>query len=58
MANWLEQLTTSHVRELIPYESARRLFTASEGQERVWLNANESPTANQFTINSVNRKLC
>jgi histidinol-phosphate aminotransferase len=52
MANWLEQLTTSHVRELIPYESARRLFTASEGQERVWLNANESPTANQFTINS------
>lgn len=52
MANWLEKLTASHVRELTPYESARRLFTASEGQERVWLNANESPTANEYAINS------
>lgn len=52
MANWLEQITASHVRELTPYESARRLFTASEGQERIWLNANESPNANEYAINS------
>jgi len=52
MADWLKQLTTSHVRELTPYESARRLFAASEGQTRVWLNANESPTANEYVINS------
>lgn len=52
MANWLEQLTTSHVRELTPYESARRLFAASEGESRVWLNANESPRANEYKISS------
>ena len=52
MANWLDQLTANHVRDLTPYESARRLFAASEGQERVWLNANESPTANEYAINS------
>lgn len=52
MANWLEQLTTRHVRELTPYESARRLFAASEGQQRIWLNANESPVAGEYTINS------
>lgn len=37
--NWLETLTPQHVRDLVPYASARR--EASEGQ--VWLNANESP---------------
>lgn len=37
--NWLESLTPPHIRELVPYASARRL--ATEGQ--VWLNANENP---------------
>ncbi len=50
MANWLELLTSEHVRNLTPYESARRLFAASQGQERVWLNANESPEASQYSI--------
>jgi histidinol-phosphate aminotransferase len=52
MADWLEQLTTQHVQDLTPYESARRLFVASEGQQRVWLNANESPEANKYTVHS------
>lgn len=52
MADWLDDLTTEHVRELTPYESARRLFAASEGQTRVWLNANESPEAGEYDINS------
>jgi histidinol-phosphate aminotransferase len=52
MADWLEKLTAKHVRSLTPYESARRLFAASEGQSRVWLNANESPQAGEYNINS------
>lgn len=52
MSNWLEQLTVEHVRNLTPYESARRLFAASEGQQRVWLNANESPVAGEYTLQS------
>ncbi|MFW8589197.1 histidinol-phosphate transaminase [Glaciecola sp. 2405UD65-10] len=52
MLNWLTQLTSEHVRDLTPYESARRLFAASQGQQRVWLNANESPEAPQFEISS------
>lgn len=51
MTDWLQNLTCDHVRNLTPYESARRLFAASEGQERVWLNANESPTAAQYSLN-------
>jgi len=50
MANWLEQLTSEHVRDLTPYESARRLFAASQGQQRVWLNANESPEASHYEV--------
>jgi len=37
--NWLDTLIPAHIRELVPYASARRLTT--EGQ--VWLNANENP---------------
>ncbi|MGB3727206.1 MAG: histidinol-phosphate transaminase [Glaciecola sp.] len=50
--NWLTHLTSEHVRELTPYESARRLFAASQGQQSVWLNANESPVADTFTLSS------
>ena len=52
MGDWLEQITAEHVRSLTPYESARRLFAASEGQQRVWLNANESPQASEYSIDS------
>lgn len=52
MSNWLTQLTSEHVRDLTPYESARRLFAASQGQQRVWLNANESPEASHFDVSS------
>ena len=29
MSNWLETITNQHVRDLTPYESARRLFSAA-----------------------------
>ncbi len=50
--NWLDKITASHVRSLTPYESARRLFASSGHQSRVYLNANESPTADCFEIDS------
>jgi histidinol-phosphate aminotransferase len=52
MTDWLSQLTSQHVQTLTPYESARRLFAASEGQQRVWLNANESPESSEYVVNS------
>jgi len=42
----IEKLLNSHLHALKPYESARRLF--SGGQD--WLNANESPYANAYSI--------
>lgn len=52
MADWLTQLCNKHVNDLVPYESARRLFAAQQSQQRVWLNANESPTAGTYQIES------
>ena len=48
--SFITALTCDFVRELTPYESARRLFSGGN----VWLNANESPFANEFSINGNN----
>lgn len=51
--NWLLDLTLEHVNKLTPYESARRLFASSGGDAgHVWLNANESPFAGEYTVDS------
>ncbi|PSW18728.1 histidinol-phosphate transaminase [Photobacterium sanctipauli] len=42
----IEQLARKTVRELTPYQSARRLG----GTGDIWLNANESPFANEYNI--------
>ncbi|KHT63051.1 histidinol-phosphate aminotransferase [Photobacterium gaetbulicola] len=42
----MEQLARKTVRELTPYQSARRLG----GSGDIWLNANESPFANEYSI--------
>ncbi|WEM43164.1 histidinol-phosphate transaminase [Photobacterium sp. DA100] len=42
----IEQLARKTVRELTPYQSARRLG----GSGDIWLNANESPFANEYSI--------
>lgn len=54
--NWLQALCNDHVNKLTPYESARRLFSASDDsndneQARVWLNANEAPEAEHYSLN-------
>ena len=42
----IEELARKNVRELTPYQSARRLG----GKGDVWLNANEFPTAVQYEL--------
>jgi histidinol-phosphate aminotransferase len=53
MSNWLETITNQHVRDLTPYESARRLFSAGQNSNgQLWLNANEAPKADSYDIDS------
>lgn len=44
--NLIDNLSASHVRDLVPYESARRLFSGGQ----YWLNANESPFSNRYEL--------
>ncbi|UAA37743.1 histidinol-phosphate transaminase [Paraneptunicella aestuarii] len=46
--DFINELSAVHVRDLQPYESARRLFSGGQ----YWLNANESPFANEYQIDS------
>lgn len=55
MTDWLKDLTCKHVTELTPYESARRLFSAADSSgdvQQTWMNANESPFSQEYSINS------
>lgn len=52
----IDKLICENLKTLVPYESARRLFAAADNsqdeQVPVWLNANESPYANEFEVDS------
>ncbi|WP_340679189.1 histidinol-phosphate transaminase [Paraglaciecola sp.] len=52
----IDKLVCENLKALVPYESARRLFAASDNSQDaqipVWLNANESPYANDYELNS------
>ena len=50
MSALIDNLINDNLVPLKPYESARRLF--SGGQD--WLNANESPYANEYSVDSSN----
>lgn len=45
-----------HVKDLVPYASARRLFAASaqtsDSTVPIWLNANEAPTCAQYELDT------
>ncbi|WP_143872291.1 histidinol-phosphate transaminase [Catenovulum sediminis] len=41
-----EKLTRNNIRDLVPYASARRSMSGG----RIWLNANESPYANEYQL--------
>ncbi len=50
--NLIDLLLNDNIKALKPYESARRLFSGAGNKQQVWLNANESPFANDFTIDA------
>ncbi|KMT66575.1 histidinol-phosphate transaminase [Catenovulum maritimum] len=43
-----DQLTRENIRGLVPYASARRSMSGGD----IWLNANESPFANEYQLDS------
>lgn len=52
-ASLVEQLLCENLKTLQPYQSARRLFSGEGSGENQtnWLNANESPFANEYELN-------
>jgi len=55
-----EQLAREELIDMVPYQSARRLFASAEqtaGEEKIWLNANEAPGLGdyQLSANNINR---
>lgn len=46
MSELIDKLLCENLKSLKPYESARRLFSGGQ----IWLNANESPFANDYEI--------
>jgi histidinol-phosphate aminotransferase len=50
----VDKLVCENLKALVPYESARRLFAASDNNQDakmpVWLNANESPFTNDYVL--------
>jgi histidinol-phosphate aminotransferase len=51
MSEIVEKLLRDNVKALTPYESARRLFAQGNGEsQQIWLNANESPFTNTYSI--------
>ena len=54
MSELANKLIRSNLRELKPYESARRLYSMANANEieTAWLNANENPFVPEISINS------
>jgi len=55
----VDQLARAELVDMVPYQSARRLFSSAEaqnenGQEKLWLNANEAPGQGEYQLNSAN----
>jgi histidinol-phosphate aminotransferase len=52
MSNLVDKLICENLKALQPYESARRIFAGGDSDSETWLNANESPFANDFNIDT------
>lgn len=52
MSNLVDKLLAKNLQGLKPYESARRIFAGGDSDSEIWLNANESPFANDFNIDT------
>jgi histidinol-phosphate aminotransferase len=52
MNDLVNKLICKNLKALKPYESARRIYAGGDSDSETWLNANESPFANDFNINT------
>lgn len=52
MSALVNKLVNQNLKALKPYESARRIFAGGDSDSEIWLNANESPFANDFSIDT------
>lgn len=52
MSDLVNTLMCENLKALKPYESARRIFAGGDSGSETWLNANESPFANEFNIDT------
>ena len=50
-----EKLARQELIAMVPYQSARRLFSSANAQEdKIWLNANEAPGSGQYQLSATN----
>ena len=50
-----EQLARTELIDMVPYQSARRLFSsAGASDEKIWLNANEAPGQGEYQLSAEN----
>jgi len=55
----INKLARAELVDMVPYQSARRLFSSadsqsSDGQEKLWLNANEAPGRGEYQLSAAN----
>ena len=55
--NLINTLAREELVDMVPYQSARRLFASGDNEQansKIWLNANEAPGQGQYQLNSEN----
>jgi len=53
----VKKLAREELVDMIPYQSARRLFASGDAEQansKIWLNANEAPGKGEYTLSSEN----
>ena len=57
MSDLINKLAREELIDMIPYQSARRLFASGDAKQansKVWLNANEAPGSGEYQVSSEN----
>jgi len=57
MTDLINKLARAELVDMIPYQSARRLFASGDAEQtnsKVWLNANEAPGSGEYQVSSEN----
>ena len=57
MSNLINKLARAELVDMVPYQSARRLFASGDAKQansKIWLNANEAPGSGEYQVSSEN----